>query len=169
MTGVQTCALPISLAAPPAAAQAPKPAKAERAKLAADHLTAKWTGDFDGMVERRMIRGLFAFASYNAGAGRVAGLRNEAVKRGLDPNVWFNNVELVAAEKIGRETVTYRVQHLQVLRRLRARPGRVPRADGGAQAVRAAEMTGWRRAASTGKPLRNAPGAAVPHAFRAHR
>jgi hypothetical protein len=27
--------------------------------------------------------------------------------RGLDPNLWFNNVELVASERIGRETVTY--------------------------------------------------------------
>jgi membrane-bound lytic murein transglycosylase MltF len=52
-------------------------------------------------------KGLFAFASYNAGPGRVAGLRKEAAKRGLNPNVWFNNVERVAAEKIGRETVTY--------------------------------------------------------------
>jgi len=52
-------------------------------------------------------KGLFAFASYNAGPGRVAGLRKEAAKRGLDQNVWFNNVERVAAEKIGRETVTY--------------------------------------------------------------
>jgi membrane-bound lytic murein transglycosylase MltF len=52
-------------------------------------------------------KGLFAFASYNAGAGRVAGLRKEAAKRGLDPNKWFHNVELVAAEKIGSETVTY--------------------------------------------------------------
>jgi len=52
-------------------------------------------------------KGLFAFASYNAGPGRVAGLRKETAKRGLDPNVWFNNVELIAAEKIGRETVTY--------------------------------------------------------------
>jgi hypothetical protein len=31
----------------------------------------------------------------------------EAAKRGLDPNVWFHNVEYVAAEKIGAETVTY--------------------------------------------------------------
>ena len=30
-----------------------------------------------------------------------------SAERGLDPNVWFNNVELLAAEKIGRETVTY--------------------------------------------------------------
>jgi membrane-bound lytic murein transglycosylase MltF len=50
---------------------------------------------------------LFAFASYNAGPGRVRGLRREAEKRGLDPNVWFHNVEHVAAEKIGRETVQY--------------------------------------------------------------
>jgi membrane-bound lytic murein transglycosylase MltF len=50
---------------------------------------------------------LFAFASYNAGAGRISQLRKEAAKRGLDPNVWFHNVEYVAAEKIGPETVTY--------------------------------------------------------------
>ena len=27
--------------------------------------------------------------------------------QGLDPNRWFNNVELVAAKDIGRETVQY--------------------------------------------------------------
>ncbi len=52
-------------------------------------------------------KGLFTFASYNAGPGRVQQLRKLTAKRGLDPNVWFNNVELIAAEKIGRETVTY--------------------------------------------------------------
>jgi membrane-bound lytic murein transglycosylase MltF len=52
-------------------------------------------------------RGLFAFASYNAGAGRIQRLRGEAEKRGLDPNVWFGNVEQVVSERIGRETVTY--------------------------------------------------------------
>jgi membrane-bound lytic murein transglycosylase MltF len=50
---------------------------------------------------------LFAFASYNAGPARIRQLRKEAEKRGLNPNLWFNNVELIAAEKIGRETVTY--------------------------------------------------------------
>ena len=50
---------------------------------------------------------LFAFAAYNAGPGRVRELRALAAKRGLDPNVWLNNVELVAAQKIGAETVTY--------------------------------------------------------------
>lgn len=52
-------------------------------------------------------KALFAFASYNAGAGRISKLRKEAALRGLDPNVWFHNVEYVAAEKIGAETVTY--------------------------------------------------------------
>jgi membrane-bound lytic murein transglycosylase MltF len=52
-------------------------------------------------------RALFAFASYNAGPGKVASLRREAEESGLDPNVWFNNVELVAARRIGHETVVY--------------------------------------------------------------
>jgi membrane-bound lytic murein transglycosylase MltF len=52
-------------------------------------------------------KGLFTFASYNAGPGRLQQLRKQAAKRGLDPNVWFNNVEVLAAEKIGRETVQY--------------------------------------------------------------
>lgn len=52
-------------------------------------------------------KGLFTFAAYNAGPGRVRQLRVEAAKRGLNPNVWFGNVERVASERIGRETVTY--------------------------------------------------------------
>jgi membrane-bound lytic murein transglycosylase MltF len=55
----------------------------------------------------RLNKGLFTFAAYNAGPGRVAQLRRLTARRGLDPNVWFNNVELMAAEKIGRETVSY--------------------------------------------------------------
>ena len=50
---------------------------------------------------------LFAFAAYNAGPGRVRALRNEARQRGLDANLWFNNVERVAAERVGAETVQY--------------------------------------------------------------
>ena len=50
---------------------------------------------------------LFAFASYNAGPARVSQLRAEAEQQGLDPNVWFDNVEAVAAQRIGRETVDY--------------------------------------------------------------
>jgi membrane-bound lytic murein transglycosylase MltF len=55
----------------------------------------------------KLDKALFSFASYNAGPGRVAQLRKEAARRGLDPNIWFHNVEYVAAEKIGAETVTY--------------------------------------------------------------
>jgi membrane-bound lytic murein transglycosylase MltF len=52
-------------------------------------------------------RPLFAFASYNCGPGNVAKARKEAAKRGLDPDKWFNNVEIVTSEKIGAETTTY--------------------------------------------------------------
>lgn len=55
----------------------------------------------------KLDKALFTFASYNAGPARISKLRKEAAKRGLDPNVWFHNVEYVAAEKIGAETVTY--------------------------------------------------------------
>jgi membrane-bound lytic murein transglycosylase MltF len=55
----------------------------------------------------QLNKGLFALASYNAGPARVRQLRREAAKRGLDPNVWFNNVERIASERIGRETVQY--------------------------------------------------------------
>jgi membrane-bound lytic murein transglycosylase MltF len=52
-------------------------------------------------------RSLFTFAAYNAGPGQIASMRKEAVKRGLAPDKWFNNVEIVTAEKAGIETTTY--------------------------------------------------------------
>jgi membrane-bound lytic murein transglycosylase MltF len=52
-------------------------------------------------------RTLFAFASYNCGPGNVAKMRKLAEQRGLDPDRWFNNVEIITAEKIGMETTTY--------------------------------------------------------------
>jgi len=50
---------------------------------------------------------LFAFASYNAGPAKVNRLRKKTAAMGLNPNVWFNNVEISAAQVIGRETVQY--------------------------------------------------------------
>lgn len=50
---------------------------------------------------------LFAFASYNAGPGRIRGIRKKTAAMGLDPNIWFYNVEIAAAREIGRETVQY--------------------------------------------------------------
>ncbi|MEN8210832.1 MAG: lytic transglycosylase F [Thermodesulfobacteriota bacterium] len=55
----------------------------------------------------KLNKELFAFASYNAGPARIARLRNEAQKMGLNPNIWFRNVEVIAARRIGRETVQY--------------------------------------------------------------
>jgi len=111
----------LALTASPAWTETPAPPKGV---VEGGRIAVKWTGDLDGMIKPRVIRvlvaynkthyfldrlnkGLFAFASYNAGPGRVRGLRQTAKARGLDPNLWFNNVERVAAEKIGRETVTY--------------------------------------------------------------
>jgi len=50
---------------------------------------------------------LFALAAYNAGPARVARLRSKAEQQGYDPNKWFDNVEMIAAKEIGRETVQY--------------------------------------------------------------
>ena len=50
---------------------------------------------------------LFAFASYNAGPAKVNRLRKKAAAMGLNPNIWFNNVEVAASKVIGRETVQY--------------------------------------------------------------
>ena len=50
---------------------------------------------------------LLSLAAYNAGPARVARLRREAKDNGYDSNLWFDNVEIIAARRIGRETVTY--------------------------------------------------------------
>ena len=50
---------------------------------------------------------LFAFAAYNAGPNRLRQFRDKAKVMGLDPNVWFGNVENAAAAIVGRETVQY--------------------------------------------------------------
>ena len=49
----------------------------------------------------------FTFAAYNAGPARINELRQKAKSQGLDPNVWFFNVERVARSTFGRETVVY--------------------------------------------------------------
>ncbi|HEX5030084.1 MAG TPA: lytic transglycosylase F [Candidatus Eisenbacteria bacterium] len=52
-------------------------------------------------------RTLFTFASYKAGPDNISRVREEATKRGLDPNQWFNNVELMASQELGMETTSY--------------------------------------------------------------
>jgi membrane-bound lytic murein transglycosylase MltF len=50
---------------------------------------------------------LFAFAAYDIGPEKIQSLRREAEAEKLDPNVWFNNVERVAAARVGQEPVRY--------------------------------------------------------------
>ena len=69
----------------------------------------RWINDtyFTNENMDRLNKGLFSLASYNAGPAKVKRLRKEASKMGLNPNIWFRNVEVVAAKRIGRETVQY--------------------------------------------------------------
>ncbi len=62
---------------------------------------------FDEPGVKPLDRMLFSFASYNAGPSKIARMRKLAADMGLDPNVWFRNVEIVVSDKVGRETVTY--------------------------------------------------------------
>jgi membrane-bound lytic murein transglycosylase MltF len=50
---------------------------------------------------------LFAIAAYNAGPNRIQRLRVRARAQGLDPNLWFGNVERIVQQSVGDETVTY--------------------------------------------------------------
>lgn len=49
----------------------------------------------------------FSWAAYNAGPANVRRMRNKAGEMGLDPDVWFGQVELAAARTVGNETVDY--------------------------------------------------------------
>ena len=62
---------------------------------------------YDNEPMDELNKWLFAFASYNAGPAKITRIRRDAEKMGLDPNVWFRNVEIAAAKRIGRETVQY--------------------------------------------------------------
>ena len=62
---------------------------------------------FDDPAIDERNRMLLALASYNAGPGRIRSLRQKAAAQGLDPNRWFDHVEVIAAREIGRETVNY--------------------------------------------------------------
>ncbi|MFT4768326.1 MAG: membrane-bound lytic murein transglycosylase MltF [Glaciecola sp.] len=87
---------------------------------------------FDDPEVTPLNQALLALGAYNAGPSRMIRLRAKAAERGYDPNVWFDNVELIAAEDIGRETVqyvsniyryylTYRMVAKQELKRAEAR------------------------------------------------
>ena len=62
---------------------------------------------FSGQELDELNGSLLALAAYNAGPGRIRRLRGVAEERGYDPNLWFDNVEVIVAEQVGRETVQY--------------------------------------------------------------
>lgn len=62
---------------------------------------------FDDPNINDLNRWFFSLAAYNAGPAKIARFRREAREQGFDPNRWFNHVEIIAARRIGRETVTY--------------------------------------------------------------
>lgn len=49
----------------------------------------------------------FSLAAYNAGPGRIRRLQREAEAKGFDPYKWYYNVEEMARNDIGYETVNY--------------------------------------------------------------
>lgn len=62
---------------------------------------------FSGPAIESEDRLLLALAAYNAGPSRILPLRQVAAERGLDPNRWFGNMEVIVAEQVGRRTVLY--------------------------------------------------------------
>ena len=62
---------------------------------------------FDDPAISPLDRELFCFAAYNAGPGNVRKARRRAEKLGLDPNVWFDNVEVAMGQAVSREPVIY--------------------------------------------------------------
>lgn len=62
---------------------------------------------FNDPVLSSFERTLFTMAGYNAGPNRINRLREQTLKRGLDPNRWFNNVEDVVAADVGLEPIKY--------------------------------------------------------------
>ena len=62
---------------------------------------------FSGDEVNDLNQWIFSLAAYNAGPAKIARYRREAAENGYDPNYWFDNVEIIAARRIGRETVTY--------------------------------------------------------------
>ncbi len=62
---------------------------------------------FSGPEISEWDRRAFSWAAYNAGPRKVREGRALAAKLGLDPDVWFGNVEVAVARLAGREPVRY--------------------------------------------------------------
>jgi len=67
-------------------------------------LRDRYFSDENITAENKMA---FSWAAYNAGPANVRRMRALTKKMGLDPDIWYSNVEVAAAKLIGRETVQY--------------------------------------------------------------
>jgi membrane-bound lytic murein transglycosylase MltF len=69
----------------------------------------RWLRDtyFDDPEIEPLDQTLLSFAAYNAGPGGVKRARARASEMDLDPNVWFENVEVAIAQAVSREPVVY--------------------------------------------------------------
>ena len=61
---------------------------------------------FESGLADLVTESLFATASYNAGPVDSS-ITQKAAAHGYNPNLWFNNVEIIASVEIGRQTVDY--------------------------------------------------------------
>ncbi|PQJ66632.1 lytic transglycosylase F [Photobacterium angustum] len=46
-------------------------------------------------------------ASYNAGPGNIRKMRRYAKEKGYNPDIWFNNVEIITRKHIGKQPIVY--------------------------------------------------------------
>ena len=69
----------------------------------------RWLRDtfFDDPEISTLDQTLLSFAAYNAGPGGVRRAQKRAVELGLDPNVWFENVEVAIQQAVSREPAIY--------------------------------------------------------------
>lgn len=62
---------------------------------------------FSGKEYTHAERQNFALAAYNAGPTKIKRYQKYAAKAGLNPYKWFYNVETIARQHVGQETVNY--------------------------------------------------------------
>ncbi|TFL19833.1 transglycosylase SLT domain-containing protein [Jannaschia formosa] len=69
----------------------------------------RWLRDtfFDDPAIDPLDRTLLSFAAYNAGPGGVQRAQERAREMGLDPHVWFENVEVAIQQAVSREPAIY--------------------------------------------------------------
>ena len=73
----------------------------------ATYLRILMNRDFSEEQMAPLNRTLLTLAAYNAGPAQVERLRRYAEEAELEKDLWFNNVEVAASRKIGREPVDY--------------------------------------------------------------